>query len=60
MNRTFTPINVRNAVFSPVLHAVSLMIILMTLVLSTSMARGEARIDAANAIITAMASDMDS
>ena len=60
MNRTLSPIDVPNAVFSPVLHAVSLMIILMTLVLSTSMARGEARIDAANAIITAMASEMDS
>jgi phospholipid transport system substrate-binding protein len=60
MNRTFTSAGMPTAVFSPVLRAVSLMIMLITVALPASMARADARIDAASGVITAMVSDMDS
>jgi len=60
MNRVFAPVGMPTAVFSPVLPAVSLMIMLMMLAWPSSMVRADARIDAANAVISAMVSDMDS
>lgn len=60
MSRTFTPLYVPTLLFSRFFGAVSLMIMLMMMVLPASMVRADARIDAANAVITAMASDMDS
>ena len=60
MSRTFTPLYVPTLLFSRFFGAVSLMIMLMMVVLPASMVRADARIDAANAVITAMASDMDS
>ncbi|NBW05408.1 MAG: hypothetical protein EBR92_05725, partial [Alphaproteobacteria bacterium] len=60
MNRVFTSAGMPTTVFSPVLRAVSLMIMLMMLASPTSMVRADARIDAANAVISAMVSDMDS
>ena len=60
MNRVFAPVGMPPAVFSPVLRAVSLMIMLMMLAWPASMVRADARIDAANAVISAMVSDMDS
>ncbi len=60
MSRTFTPLYVPTLLFSRFFGAVSLMIMLMMMVLPASMVRADARIDAANAVITAMASDIDS
>jgi len=59
MNRFFVPAGMPTAVFSSVLRAVSLMIMLLMIAWPASIVRADARIDAANAVIDAMVGDMD-
>ena len=58
MNRTFAPLGVLTSLFFRFFGAVSLIIIMI--VSPASMVRADARIDTANAVITAMVRDIDS
>ena len=58
MNRIFTSFGIPTTLCANFLRAVSLMIMLVTAAMPANIARADTRIDAANAVITAMVRDM--